>query len=161
MSEICWVMAARNSVEVNTSKVEVFAERVQGQDDTRHAVGAAQRDAEILDQALVGQGAEAFEQMPVPLEIVWRERCPSMWSRSRSSSLCCPRTTPAWPPRSGKGRGRQSTRGQGSCPAPTPGPRAATDASGIGPLRMTPLASPEPAPRWRDLNTPPRFRPPS
>src|SRR5208282_1266103 len=40
---------------------------------------------------------------------------------------------------------------QGACSAPTPGPGEATDASGIGSLWMTPLASQEPAPRRRDI----------
>jgi len=42
--------------------------------------------------------------MPVPLEIIWRERCPSMWSPSQTSSPCCPRTTRKWTRGLAKGR---------------------------------------------------------
>jgi hypothetical protein len=50
-------------------EVEVFAEGVQGHDHARYAFGAVERRAEVFGNALVGQGAELFEEAAMALEI--------------------------------------------------------------------------------------------
>ena len=50
-------------------EVEVFAKGVQGEDDGGVGVAPAKGSTEIFGEALVGEGAEAFEQAAVTLEI--------------------------------------------------------------------------------------------
>ena len=55
-------------VEVRV-EVEVFAEGVQGEDEGGLGVGEAEGGAEVFGEALVGSGAEVFEEAAVALEI--------------------------------------------------------------------------------------------
>ncbi len=50
-------------------EVQVFAEGMKGQDDAGDAIGAVQGGAEVLGQALVGQGAEPLEEVAMALEV--------------------------------------------------------------------------------------------
>jgi hypothetical protein len=50
-------------------KVEVFAKGVEGEDDGGVSVGPTEGGAEIFGEALVSEGAKAFEQAAVTLEI--------------------------------------------------------------------------------------------
>jgi len=50
-------------------EVEVFAEGVQGEDEGGMGIGQVEGGAEVFGEALVGEGAEAFEEGAVALEI--------------------------------------------------------------------------------------------
>ena len=50
-------------------EVEVFAKGVQGEDDGGVGVAPAKGSTEVFSEALVGEGAEGFEQAAVTLEI--------------------------------------------------------------------------------------------
>ena len=53
-------------------EIQILAKGVNGHDDTGDAFGQAQARAQKLDQALVGDAAEVFEQIAVVAE-VWAE----------------------------------------------------------------------------------------
>ena len=50
-------------------EIKVFAKGVERHDDAGNALGAAQGGAEVFREAFVGEGAEAFEQVAVALEV--------------------------------------------------------------------------------------------
>ena len=50
-------------------EVEVFAEGVEGEDESGMGGGEIEGGAEVFGETLVGEGAEAFEQAAVALEI--------------------------------------------------------------------------------------------
>ena len=50
-------------------EVQILAEGVNGHDDAGDAFGQAQARAQKLDQALVGDAAEVFEQIAVVAEV--------------------------------------------------------------------------------------------
>jgi hypothetical protein len=50
-------------------EVQILAEAVNGHDDVGDAFGQAQARAQKLDQALVGDAAEVFEQIAVVAEV--------------------------------------------------------------------------------------------
>jgi hypothetical protein len=49
-------------------KVEVFAQGVEGEDKGGMGVGQAEGGAEVGGEALMGEGAQAFEESAVALE---------------------------------------------------------------------------------------------